>query len=159
MNNEVKEWEIEVLNDFSSSLNKSDFSSSLNKNANNELNPLFANPKQSFQDFFADLQPKNSILSKVSHKEQSTWLTLIKPTFKQQIIHEQLKNRGATKEEFENFYKYFNKTDNEILEQEDYNNTIEYFKWLLNKSDLEVLKSFLVMTYRNNFWYWIINDF
>lgn len=144
---EIKNWEIEMIDTFWSDLKKQ---------ANTGLqNPLFA--KQESQDFFADLQPKNSIFSKPSHKE-NTWLSLIKPTFKQQVIYEQLKRRNASKEELEHFFKYYNKTDNEILENQDYKETIDYFRGILNKNDLDTLKNFLIMTYRNNFGYWIINQ-
>lgn len=148
--NEIKDWEIEMINDFWNELSKT--------NANNGLqNPLFANPQN--QDFFADLQPQSSMFTKPSHKEQNTWLSLMQPTLKQKIIYEQLKMRKASKEEFEEFYKYYNKTDNEILENQDYKETIEYFSRVLNNQDLKTLKNFLIMAYRNNFWYWIINHF
>lgn len=145
---EIINWEIEKIDTFWSDLKKQ---------ANTGLqNPLFAQPNT--QDFFADLMPKNSTFSNPSHDKRNTWLSVIQPTLKQQVMYEQLKRRNASKEEFEHFFQYYNKTDEEILEIEDYKEGIEYFSWILNKKDLQTLKTFFIMTYRNNFGYRIVNQ-
>ena len=106
-------------------------------------NPLFKELEKP-ESFFSDITPQNK-----------NELSIRKPTIREKILEKSLKEDKATPEEIENFRKHFNKTDKEILNTSYNQQTKSMMKWFLNEEDTEILNQFLIMTYRNNFGYWI----
>lgn len=105
-------------------------------------NPLFQQIETN-SDFFSDITPKE------------TWLAKREQTIRERLIEKKLIEEEAPQEVINDFREHFNKTDEEILERADYQETVLYFENLLNKNDMQKLQDFLVMTYRNNLWYGI----
>lgn len=124
--NEIQNWEIELIQ-----------SSPVNKG----LNPLFTQKNSFWNDFFSDLKPQ----------KHSTEIRI--PTQREKQIHENLLRNKAPKEAMDFFHQHFSKNDDEILEEEENKNLLDYFQNILNSQDIEVLKKFIIMSYRNNLWY------
>jgi hypothetical protein len=106
-------------------------------------NPLFQNINTS-EDFFSDLQvPKTTSIIKRE------------PTIREKLIEKRLIEDKANKEEMKDFREHFWKTDEDILNTYNNQETKKMLEWFLNEEDQKTLDNFLVMSYRNNLWYWV----
>ena len=123
----IIDWEIENINGIDHYTN----------------NPLFQNINTS-EDFFSDLQV-----------EESTSIIRREPTIREKLIEKSLIEQKVDKEEIQGFREHFWKSDEEILNTYHSQDTKRTLEWFLNKEDQKTLDNFLVMSYRNNLWYWV----